>query len=71
MYVLFVPALVYAGRPLGIASRDVIAAIGPQFTGALAVAGVGFALRGALLAGMPRFNEWPSWLWLISRCTWS
>jgi PST family polysaccharide transporter len=42
MYVLFVPALAYAGRPPGIASRDVIAAIGPQFTGALAVAAVGF-----------------------------
>jgi hypothetical protein len=29
------------------------------------------ALRSALLAGKPRLNEWPSWLWLISRCTWS
>jgi PST family polysaccharide transporter len=53
MYVLFVPGLAYAGRPLGIGVRDVIAAVGAQFTGALAAAAVGFALRVSLLAGLP------------------
>ena len=51
MYLLFVPALVYAGRPLGIRSREVIAAIGVQLTGSLISAGVGFAARTWLLRG--------------------
>jgi PST family polysaccharide transporter len=52
MYVLFVPAIAYAGRPVGIGARDVIAAIGPQFVSALAAAGLGFALHAVLLAGV-------------------
>ena len=51
MYLLFVPALAYAGRPLGIRSREVIAAIGAQLTGSLISAGVGFAARTWLLRG--------------------
>lgn len=50
--VLFVPALVYAGQPLGIGLRDVVAVIGAPFVGTLAAAGVGFALRPVLLAGI-------------------
>ena len=51
MFVLFVPALVYAGRPFGIGVRDVIAIVGPQWIGALTAAGVGFAVRGWVLSG--------------------
>ena len=51
-YVLAVPALVYAGRPLGIGVGDVLRAIRAQVVGALVAAGVGFALRPLLLFGM-------------------
>jgi PST family polysaccharide transporter len=57
MYVLFIPAVAYAGRPLGIGARDVIAAVGPQFVSALAAAGVGFALRLSLLSGVPAIER--------------
>jgi polysaccharide transporter, PST family len=57
MYVLFVPGLAYAGRPLGIGARDVIVVIGAQFAGALATAGVGFALRASLLARLPEIER--------------
>jgi PST family polysaccharide transporter len=53
MYILFIPALAYAGRPVGIGARDVLAAIGPQLAGALVAAGVAFAVRVTLLAGTP------------------
>ena len=40
MFGLFVPALVYSGRPIGIRTRDVLQAVGPQMTaGLVAVAG--------------------------------
>jgi len=52
MFVLFVPALAYAGRPLGIGVRDVIAVIGAQFVGAVTAAAAGFALRALLLSGV-------------------
>lgn len=57
MFLLFVPAVVYAGRPLGIGTRDVVAAIGPQLVGALASTGAGFALRASFLAGMPAIER--------------
>ncbi len=53
MYILFVPALAYAGQPLGIGARDVISAVGAQLTGALVSAGLGFALHAWLLASLP------------------
>ncbi len=52
MFILFVPAIEYAGRPLGIGARDVVSAVGRQMTGAVAAAGVGFLLRVTVLAGM-------------------
>jgi PST family polysaccharide transporter len=52
MYLLFIPAIAYAGRPLGIGSGDVIRAVGPQVIGALAGAGVGFVVRAWLLTGI-------------------
>jgi len=53
MFIVFIPAIAYAGRPLGIGGRDVIRAVGAQLTGALASAGLGFALRFSLLAAFP------------------
>lgn len=49
MYLLFVPAIVYAGRPLGIGFPHLAEAITPQFIGALCTALVGFGLRTYLL----------------------
>jgi PST family polysaccharide transporter len=57
MYILFVPAVAYAGRPLGIGARDVIVVVGPQFVSALAASGLGFALRASLLAGVPAIER--------------
>lgn len=54
MYCLFLPALVYAGRPLGVKAIDVVKAVGPQLVAALASVGLGLWLRDALLAGSPR-----------------
>jgi len=52
MYILFVPALAYAGAPSGIGARDVIRVVGAPLTGALATAAVGFGLRASLVAGV-------------------
>jgi polysaccharide transporter, PST family len=52
IYVLFVPALAYAGRPLGIGARDVVSVIGPPLAGALLAAGAGFAVRDPLLGDL-------------------
>ena len=54
MYVLFVPAITYAGRPLGIGATDVINAVGRQLVGALGSAGLGLLLRHTLLADSQR-----------------
>lgn len=51
MYILFVPAIAYAGNPLGIGARDVIRVVGPQLVGALASAASGIILRSTMLAG--------------------
>ena len=50
MFGLFVPALVYAGRPLGIGTKDVLAATGPQTVAALCAVAVGLLLQQALMA---------------------
>jgi polysaccharide transporter, PST family len=44
-YIIMVPSILYAGQPLGIRTKDVLAAVGPQVISALATAGFGFALR--------------------------
>jgi PST family polysaccharide transporter len=49
MYLLFVPAIAYAGHPLGIGAKDVIRTVGPQLVGALASALLGFELLYAAL----------------------
>jgi PST family polysaccharide transporter len=52
MYFLFVPAIAYAGKPLGIGAKDVIRTVGPQLVGALACALFGFELLYAVLGDM-------------------
>jgi polysaccharide transporter, PST family len=41
-YLLFVPAIAYAGKPLGIGAADAWKTVGPQVITALGTAGVGF-----------------------------
>ena len=48
MYVLFIPAIAYAGQPLGIGAKDVIRTVGPQLVGALSCALFGFELLFAV-----------------------
>ncbi|HWX29669.1 MAG TPA: lipopolysaccharide biosynthesis protein [Steroidobacteraceae bacterium] len=50
-YLIVVPSLLYAGRPLGVRTKDVLTAVGPQIFCALVTAGFGFVLRGMLFAG--------------------
>jgi len=57
MYILFIPALAYAGKPLDIGAGDAVAVIGPEFVGALAAVGVGFGLSASLLAGLPAIER--------------
>ena len=52
MYILFIPAIAYAGQPLGIGAKDVIRTVGPQLVGALSCAALGFALRFWVLANL-------------------
>jgi len=54
LYVLFVPAIAYAGKPLGIGASNVIKVVGPQMVGALVSAVVGFVTRHFFLADMQR-----------------
>jgi PST family polysaccharide transporter len=49
MYLLYVPTIAYAGRPLNIGAADVLRATGRQLVGALCAAGVGFFVRELLL----------------------
>jgi PST family polysaccharide transporter len=48
VYIIMVPAILYAGHPLGIRTKDVLRTVGPQVTCALATAAFGFALRQTL-----------------------
>jgi len=50
MFGLFVPALVYAGRPVGIGIRDVLSAVGPQTAAGLIAAAFGFVVQHLFLA---------------------
>jgi len=49
-YVLFVPAIAFGGKPLGIGHGDVLEAVSRPLTGALAAVGVGFLLRFTVCA---------------------
>src|SRR5207247_3544527 len=50
MFVLLVPAVSYAGRPLGIRAGDVMSVVWRQGAGALAATAVGFAARDVILS---------------------
>ena len=52
MFGLFVPALVYSGRPVGIGTKDVLRAVGPQIIAGLATVAVGFLAQHLLLANL-------------------
>ena len=49
MFCLFVPALVYAGRPIGIGVRDVLSAAGPQMLSALIAVSFGLTVQHLFL----------------------
>jgi len=49
MFGLFVPALAYAGHPVGIGVRDVLSAVGPQIAAGLIAAALGFMVQQAFL----------------------
>ncbi|MBI5320211.1 MAG: lipopolysaccharide biosynthesis protein [Bradyrhizobium sp.] len=50
MFGLFVPALAYSGHPIGIRSRDVLQAVGPQTIAGLVAVGAGFLVQLQFLA---------------------
>lgn len=55
MFGLFVPALVYSGRPVGIHVNDVLRAVGPQTIGGLVAAAAGFFVQLEWLADLSPF----------------
>lgn len=57
MYILFVPAIVYAGQPLQIGLWHLMRAIGPPLIGSLAAAAAGFALRMYYLSDFSPFHR--------------
>ncbi len=54
MYLLFIPTLVYAGRPLGVGTKDVLRTVGPQTAGGLFAAALAFVTQHMLLAEFPQ-----------------
>lgn len=54
MFLLFVPTVAYAGKPVGIGARDVVSTVWRPLAGTLVAVAVGFALRFTLLSGMER-----------------
>ena len=48
MFILFIPAIAYAGKPLGIGAKDVIQVVWRPLAGSLLAAVMGFTLRYAL-----------------------
>jgi polysaccharide transporter, PST family len=57
MFVLFLPALAYAGKPLGIGYRDVLASVGPQVCSAIVTVAVGLAVQYAFLLDLSRLER--------------
>lgn len=56
-FCLFVPALVYAGQPLGIGAKDVLRAVGPQMLAALITVAVGYMVQRAFLADLSQLTR--------------
>ncbi len=59
MYFLFIPAIAYAGQPLGIGAKDVLRTVGPQMVGALCTALFGFELLFNFCEDVPRLLRVP------------
>ncbi len=59
MYVLFVPAIAYAGQPLGIGAKDVLQAVGRQMIGALITVVFGFEVLLVFCEELPRWLRLP------------
>jgi len=59
IYILFVPALAYAGRPAGIGAKEVWAAVGPQTVAGLIAVAVGLGVRETMLIDL---SQWPRFL---------
>ncbi|MCC6367103.1 MAG: lipopolysaccharide biosynthesis protein [Bryobacterales bacterium] len=59
-FILFIPAIVYAGKPLGIGVRDVIAVVWRQLVGALVALACGYLLRHTLLFDTSRLYRMAS-----------
>jgi PST family polysaccharide transporter len=59
MYGLFIPAIAYAGHPLGIGATDVIKVVGRQLVGALFATLVGFLVRQTLLVDAEKSVRMP------------
>lgn len=57
MFGLFIPALVYSGRPVGIGARDVLQAVGPQTVAGLAAIAVGLAVQLAYLGELSQLTR--------------
>ena len=53
-FCLFLPALVYAGRPFNIGAGDVLRAVGPQMVAALSAAAIGIVVQEVWLADLSR-----------------
>jgi PST family polysaccharide transporter len=54
MFFLFLPALAYAGKPLGIGASDVLRAVGPQMVAALGAVAIGVAAQLLFMADYGR-----------------
>lgn len=52
---LYLPALAYAGQPLGITTRDVLKATAPPMVGGFAAAAIGMIVQHFYLLGLPLF----------------
>lgn len=59
MYVLFIPAIAYAGQPLGIGAKDVLRAVGRQLIGALVTVVFGFEVLLVFCEDMSRWVRLP------------
>jgi len=57
MYMAFIPAIAFAGRPLGIGARDVVRVVGFQLAAAVLTTAGGFALRAFLPSSLPAIER--------------
>jgi polysaccharide transporter, PST family len=56
-FCLFIPALAYAGQPVGIGAKDVIGAVGPQILAALSAVAIGYMVQLAFLADLAQLTR--------------